>query len=462
MHGVGQKVWKGKPEEKIVEDARQLLITGTGRETVDMGKRTNPCSEPNKGSVPVGTRLDTALKTKADVPGVDLPMAVKAEDDPVASETRVSSPAVPSGSSSLVGEGRPLDGKGNGEGVDSGAFPNPDEDPSALADYDPVTAEMNRMARTILYGKESANGVTIENQGDPKDVIDEGDVKDVTKAKDPLTTRDHVDEPDSNTTRQHSTDDHMMPQQDSSKSIEACNYTDGLVPEVKTGPTGSNASGQRITDEAALAEELQHDAHKASQKPKFRGDAVAGEGADRMHLGPLGLKVGDHKVLGVVGPQEWVEVEVTSDSGACETVMPKHVCRHIPIVDSLGSMRGDEYEAANGATIPNLGERRCDARTAGSNRAKDIIFQVADVHKPFLSTAKAADAGYDTYYGKDGGHMAHRDTGDTIPIYRRGDLYYVKFWLRTIPEQEREARVPMLRQRRRRSAHRQKGGGRLE
>ena len=69
-------------------------------------------------------------------------------------------------------------------------------------------------------------------------------------------------------------------------------------------------------------------------------------------------------------------------------------------------------------------------KTQGSQLSKYVTFQVADVHKPLLSTARAADAGYDSYYGKDGGYLKHRDTGDTIPIYRRENLYFVRMWLR--------------------------------
>jgi hypothetical protein len=52
---------------------------------------------------------------------------------------------------------------------------------------------------------------------------------------------------------------------------------------------------------------------------------------------------------------EWVEVEMTADTGACDTVIPKDMCASIPIKDSLQYLRGMEYEEANGDSIPNLG-----------------------------------------------------------------------------------------------------------
>ena len=42
------------------------------------------------------------------------------------------------------------------------------------------------------------------------------------------------------------------------------------------------------------------------------------------------------------------------------------------------SRNGAEYEVANGATIPNFGERRCEVMTVGSLKQKRITFQVAD------------------------------------------------------------------------------------
>ena len=67
-----------------------------------------------------------------------------------------------------------------------------------------------------------------------------------------------------------------------------------------------------------------------------------------------------------VGEAKWIEIEITVDSGACETVMPMSWCRGISVLSSRQYMDGVEYEVANGETIPNLGERRCLMSTAGS------------------------------------------------------------------------------------------------
>ena len=50
--------------------------------------------------------------------------------------------------------------------------------------------------------------------------------------------------------------------------------------------------------------------------------------------------------------EEWIEVELTADSGACDTVIPRKTAEAIQILPSLASFRGMEYEDANGQSIP--------------------------------------------------------------------------------------------------------------
>ena len=127
---------------------------------------------------------------------------------------------------------------------------------------------------------------------------------------------------------------------------------------------------------------------------------------------------------------DWIQVEVTVDSGACVTVMPAGLCTGIPIVDNVFSKSGTEYEVANGDSIPNLGERRCEVMTVGSLAPKLIVFQIADVHKPLLSVTACSDMGFDCFLGKEGGSLRDRVTGETIPLERQGSLYTLKMWVR--------------------------------
>ena len=65
--------------------------------------------------------------------------------------------------------------------------------------------------------------------------------------------------------------------------------------------------------------------------------------------------------------EEWIEVEFCADTGACDTVMPRVMCKGIAITPSLQSLACLEYEVANKQTIPNLGERKCLVWTEGAS-----------------------------------------------------------------------------------------------
>ena len=129
----------------------------------------------------------------------------------------------------------------------------------------------------------------------------------------------------------------------------------------------------------------------------------------------------------------WEMIEMTADTGACDTVIPKKMCEHIPIVPSLQSMREMEYEVANGQSIPNLGERRCFMWTESATEAKAISMQVADVHKALLSLSRCADMGYESRFGRKAGCLICEKTGEVIPLIRRGNLYILRAWVRAAP-----------------------------
>ena len=126
----------------------------------------------------------------------------------------------------------------------------------------------------------------------------------------------------------------------------------------------------------------------------------------------------------------WTEIEVTVDSGACDTVMPTRMCPHISVVETEDSKRGMEYEVANGETIPNVGERRCILMSEDSNSPKAIFFQIADIHKPLLSVSRCADLGFQCILGKHGGQLVDEESGEIIPLHRRGNLYVMRAWIR--------------------------------
>ena len=138
-------------------------------------------------------------------------------------------------------------------------------------------------------------------------------------------------------------------------------------------------------------------------------------------------------VTGPPGEDEWIEIELTADTGACDTVIPKSMCSSIPIVQSIQSLHKMEYEVANGASIPNLGERRCQMWTDNATAPKLIAMQVADVHKPLLSLSRCADMGFESRFGKTHGCLIDSSNGEIIPLTRKGNLYVLRAWVRAAP-----------------------------
>ena len=137
--------------------------------------------------------------------------------------------------------------------------------------------------------------------------------------------------------------------------------------------------------------------------------------------------------LSAVTPPGWQEIEITVDSGACDPVMPEGMCPQICLVPSAYSKQGYEYEVANGAGLPNLGEKRCLMMTEDSSMMKKVVFQCADVHKALLSVSHVADLGYDCTLSKGGGYLKDTMTGDVVPLHRRGNLYFMRAWVKADP-----------------------------
>ena len=138
---------------------------------------------------------------------------------------------------------------------------------------------------------------------------------------------------------------------------------------------------------------------------------------------------------GAVGndDEEWIEVELCADTGACDTVMPRKLCGRIPITPSLQSLNCMEYEVADGNTIPNLGERKCLMWTEGATSERQMNLQVADVHKALLSLSRCADMGFESRFGRLAGALIDKETEEVIPLQRTANLYVLKCWLKAVP-----------------------------
>ncbi len=126
---------------------------------------------------------------------------------------------------------------------------------------------------------------------------------------------------------------------------------------------------------------------------------------------------------------EWVEVTITVDSGASETVAPLKMAENIPIENSEASLRGVSYEVANGGIIRNTGQKNCIVQTNGGT-AKLLSFQVCDVHKPLLAVSRLCEAGNAVVFHPAWSYIENLKTGERTTLVEREGLYELKVWMR--------------------------------
>ena len=131
--------------------------------------------------------------------------------------------------------------------------------------------------------------------------------------------------------------------------------------------------------------------------------------------------------LSTVGDGQWIRIDLTADTGACDSVIPKAgACARIAIVPSTQSQRGMKCGVANSKTILCLGERRLEIWTDGATAPRGMVLQVADVHKPLLSLSHCADIGYDSCLSRSCGYLLDHETREARPLARKGNLYTLR------------------------------------
>ena len=239
--------------------------------------------------------------------------------------------------------------------------------------------------------------------------------------KEELTIRENNSEPDASIKRRET----LLPSPIEHSSLQIFQSLYQSLPVPPVGSAESWLSGTDDSSPTGRGNDQDAVGNPSTPKPTIStsvdamGDSSFGSlrcsSADKTSFDILTKR----KPISTINPSadEWVEIEVTVDSGACETVMPTHLCKGISIMQSISS-HGAEYKVANRESVPNLGERRCLLMTLGSQTPKRISFQVSDVHKALLSISRCADMGFDCFLGKHGGFLQVAISGEQIPLQR--------------------------------------------
>jgi len=133
------------------------------------------------------------------------------------------------------------------------------------------------------------------------------------------------------------------------------------------------------------------------------------------------------------GPAGWQRIEAMVDSGAVDSVAPAGLIGSYPLLEGSAARAGVRYLAADGGTLPNLGEQRVHVRTKEGHEC-GLTFQVADVQKPLIAVAQLTRAGNEVTMGDAGGKVTHRRTGRTIEFHKRNGVYMLDLWVKPGPE----------------------------
>ena len=129
--------------------------------------------------------------------------------------------------------------------------------------------------------------------------------------------------------------------------------------------------------------------------------------------------------LNFIGANGWEEIELAVDSGASETVIGQDMAQSATLSEQ-GPKMGKLYEMADGAKIPNLGEKEfIGVSTEGIQ--KELKAQVCEISKGLLSVSRVVDAGNRVVFSPKGSYIED-EHGRRMHMEKKRGLYILKLW----------------------------------
>ena len=122
---------------------------------------------------------------------------------------------------------------------------------------------------------------------------------------------------------------------------------------------------------------------------------------------------------------EWEEVEITVDSGACESVAPTTFAQGFELKESEGSKAGQKYTTASGTEVPNMGEKTMEVWTKEGNSGQ-LTFQISEVTKPLGSVKRMCEVGNQVVFDDGGSYIINKATGKKTWLEEKNGIYVMK------------------------------------
>ena len=143
------------------------------------------------------------------------------------------------------------------------------------------------------------------------------------------------------------------------------------------------------------------------------------------------------------------KVRFMVDSGANYIVITPETFPHIPTRESTCSRLGWSYRVANGAEVPNEGEKefkgivKCES--GWSTAPKTVTAQVADITQPLMAVRKMTTSGYGVIFDEQGNGALNWLTQEWIPMDEEEDAWFLDLWVKA-NDQMKDPRTSCLRQ----------------
>ena len=109
------------------------------------------------------------------------------------------------------------------------------------------------------------------------------------------------------------------------------------------------------------------------------------------------------------------------DSGASDSCAPPSLAPEVEIRESVGSRTGQNYNAASGKSLSNLG--KCLHRVTEEGKHIRGTWQIADISRPLSSVRQICKKGNRVIFGMHGGVTQNLETGDETHFGVEDNIY---------------------------------------
>ena len=225
-----------------------------------------------------------------------------------------------------------------------------------------------------------------------------------------------------------------QPQQQPQHQHQVPPWVSAPPPPVVQGNSGMNLGGSLDSVERD-AQQLQpwvtvvRARGKHDMRPSRWGNRVQSSHSCQGNLCSLDREIPEGNICAMEQFKgEWERVQVTADSGAIDSVIPRSMARSVRVKETAASRQGLKYRAANGTAILNEGEKPIRGYSNEANLI-DMTMQVAEVTKPLVSVRAMVKAGNKVVLDNGDSYILNKATGVKTRMEDRNGAFVFDIWV---------------------------------